>query len=98
MGEFIAFAKAQSSELHYGSAGIGSPPHLSMELFAQVAGLKMVHVPYKGVGGALPDLLARRVQVMSMALRSARPYFEDSPLRPLATVANKKLGLPPVLP
>src|SRR6267142_494584 len=83
IGEFIAYAKAQS--LHYGSAGIGSPPHLSMELFAKVAGLKMVHVPYKGVGGAMPDLLAGRVQVMSMALGSARPsgrhraHVEPSP-------------------
>src|SRR5258705_8020231 len=66
IGEFIAYAKANS--LHYGSAGIGSPPHLSMELFAKVAGLKMVHVTYKGVGGALPDLLAGRVQAMSMDL------------------------------
>src|SRR5436190_15021731 len=59
MAEFIAFAKTQT--LAYGSAGFGSPPHLSMALFAKVAGLKMLHVPYKGVGGAMPDLLAARV-------------------------------------
>ena len=98
VGEFIAFAKARPSELHYGSAGIGSPPHLSMELFARVAGLKMVHVPYKGVGGALPDLLAGRVQVMSMALGSARPYLKDGRLRPLATGAKKRLGGLPDVP
>jgi tripartite-type tricarboxylate transporter receptor subunit TctC len=95
VGEFIAYAKAQS--LHYGSAGMGSPPHLSMELFAKVAGLKMTHVPYKGVGGALPDLLAGRVQVMSMALGSARPYLKDGRLRPLAAGARQRIaGLPEV--
>jgi tripartite-type tricarboxylate transporter receptor subunit TctC len=95
IGEFIAYAKQQS--LHYGTAGIGSPPHLSMELFAKVAGLKMIPVPYKGVGGAMPDLLAGRVQVMSMALGSARPYLKDGRLRPLATGAKQRLrGLPEV--
>jgi tripartite-type tricarboxylate transporter receptor subunit TctC len=95
VGELIAYAKAQS--LHYGSAGIGSPPHLSMELFAKLAGLKMIHVPYKGVGGALPDLLAGRVQVMSMALGSARPYLKDGRLRPLAAGARQRIaGLPEV--
>jgi tripartite-type tricarboxylate transporter receptor subunit TctC len=96
ISEFIAYAKTRS--LHYGSAGIGSPPHLSMELFAKVAGLKMTHVPYKGVGGALPDLLAGRVQVMSMALGSARPYLKDGRLRPLATGARQRLGGLPDLP
>lgn len=93
--EFIALAKTQT--LAYGSAGFGSPPHLSMALFAKVAGLKMLHVPYKGVGGAMPDLLAGRVQAMSMALGSARPYLKDGRLRPLATGAKQRLrGLPDV--
>ena len=95
VGEFIAYAKQHT--LAYGSAGFGSPPHLSMALFAKVAGLKMLHVPYKGVGGAMPDLLAGRVQVMSMALGSARPYLKDGRLRPLATGAKQRLsGLPEV--
>src|SRR5437868_12579287 len=68
VAELIALAKAQPGKIYYGSAGIGSPPHLSMELFAKIAGVKLVHVPYKGVGGAMPDLLAGRVQVMSMAI------------------------------
>jgi tripartite-type tricarboxylate transporter receptor subunit TctC len=97
VGEFIAYAKANPGKIYYGSAGIGSPPHLSMELFAKVADLKLIHVPYKGVGGSLPDLLAGRVQVMSMALGSARPYLKDGRLRPLATGAKQRLaGLPEV--
>ena len=95
MAEFIAYAKNHT--LAYGSAGFGSPPHLSMALFAKVAGLKMLHVPYKGVGGAMPDLLAGRVQVMSVALGSARPYLKDGRLRPLAAGAKQRLrGLPEV--
>ena len=95
MAEFIAYAKNHT--LAYGSAGFGSPPHLSMALFAKVAGLKMLHVPYKGVGGAMPDLLAGRVQVMSVALGSARPYLKDARLRPLAAGAKQRLrGLPEV--
>jgi tripartite-type tricarboxylate transporter receptor subunit TctC len=97
IAEFIAYAKAQPQPLHYGSAGFGSPPHLSMELFAQAAGLKMVHVPYKGVGGAMPDLLAGRVQAMSVALGSARTYLKGGQLRPLATGAKHRIaGLPEV--
>jgi len=95
VGEFIALAKKET--FAYGSAGFGSPPHLSMALFAKVAGLKMLHVPYKGVGGAMPDLLAGRVQAMSMALGSARPYLKDGRLRPLAAGARQRLrGLPDV--
>jgi tripartite-type tricarboxylate transporter receptor subunit TctC len=96
--EFIAWAKAQPGKVNYGSAGIGSPPHLSMELFARVAGLKLVHVPYKGVGGALPDLLAGRVQVMSMAVGSARPYLKTGQLRPLAAGAKQRLANLPDVP
>ena len=96
--EFIAWAKPQPGKVNYGSAGIGSPPHLSMELFARVAGLKLVHVPYKGVGGALPDLLAGRVQVMSMAVGSARPYLKTGQLRPLAAGAKHRLSNLPEVP
>src|SRR6266480_1458484 len=98
IAEFIAYAKAQPKPLHYGSAGFGSPPHLSMELFARAAGLKMVHVPYKGVGGAMPDLLAGRVQAMSMALGSARAYLKNGQLRPLATGAKRRIAGLPDLP
>ena len=98
VAEFVAWANARPGKVYYGSAGVGSPPHLSMELFAKVAGLKLVHVPYKGVGGALPDLLAGRVQIMSMALGSARPYLKTGQLRPLVTGAAKRLTNLPGVP
>ena len=96
VGSLIALAKKKS--LYYGSAGVGSPPHLSMELFARIAGVKLVHVPYKGVGGAMPDLLAGRVQVMSMAVGSARPYLKTGQLKPLAAGAKHRLASLPDLP
>ncbi len=94
---FIAHAKANPGKIYYGSAGIGSPPHLSMELFAHIAGLKLVHVPYKGIGNALPDMISGRVQVMSMSLGSARPYLKSGQIRALAAGAKQPLaGLPEV--
>ena len=98
VAELIALAKAQPGKINYGSAGIGSPPHLSMELFAKIAGVKLTHVPYKGVGGAMPDLLAGRVQVMSMAIGSARPYLKSGQLRPLAAGAKHRLANLPDVP
>ncbi len=93
----IAHAKANPGKVYYGSAGIGSPPHLSVELFARQAGVKLVHVPYKGVGNALPDMISGRVQVMSISLGSARPYLKSGQIRALAAGAKHRLaGLPEV--
>src|SRR5437870_3769820 len=55
LAEFIAYARANPGKVYYGSAGTGSPPHLAVDQFARLAGLQLVHVPYKGVGPALPD-------------------------------------------
>jgi len=68
---FIDYAKANPGRFYYGSAGTGSPPHLAADQFARLAGLQLVHVPYKGVGPALPDLIAGRLQIMSMSYGSA---------------------------
>ena len=69
----------------------------SASLFARLAGLQLVHVPYKGIGNALPDMMAGRVQVMSTSLASARPYLKNNQIRALATGAKRRLaGLPDV--
>ena len=97
LAEFIAYAKSNPGRVYYGSAGIGSPPHLSIELLARQAGVTLVHVPYKGIGNAIPDMLSGRVQVMSISLASARPYLKSSQIRALATGAPQRLsGLPEV--
>jgi tripartite-type tricarboxylate transporter receptor subunit TctC len=97
LAEFIEYAKANPGKLYYGSAGTGSPPHLAMERFTRLAGVQMVHVPYKGVGQAFPDLVAGRLQMMSMSYGSARPYLKSGALRALAAGAKHRLaGLPEV--
>jgi len=97
LAEFIAYARANPGKLYYGSAGNGSPPHLAMDRFARLAGVQMVHVPYKGVGQAFPDLVAGRLQMMSMSYGSARPYLKSGALRALAAGSKHRLaGLPDV--
>jgi tripartite-type tricarboxylate transporter receptor subunit TctC len=97
LAEFIAYAKANPGKVYYGSAGTGSPPHLAVVQFARLADLKLVHVPYKGVGPALPDLVAGRLQVMSMSYGSARPYLKSGALKALAAGSRRRLaGLPEV--
>ena len=97
LAQFIAYAKANPGKVYYGSAGIGSPPHLSLELFSRLAGVKLMHVPYKGIGAALPDMLAGRLQAMSISFGSALPYLKTGQIRPLAAAAKERLaGLPDV--
>jgi tripartite-type tricarboxylate transporter receptor subunit TctC len=94
---FIAYARANPGKVYYGSAGTGSPPHLAVDQFERLAGLKLVHVPYKGVGPALPDLIAGRLQLMSMSYGSARPHLKSGALRALAAGSKRRLaGLPEV--
>src|SRR5262249_9783852 len=90
-------AKAHPGKINYASAGPGTTPHLSADLFARVAGVQLVHVPYKGVGPALPDLIAGRVQMMTMTLGSARPHLPNGALKPLAVSSKRRLaGIPEV--
>ena len=94
---FIDYAKANPGKIYYGSAGTGSPPHLAVDRFARLAGLQLVHVPYKGVGPALPDLIAGRLQIMSISYGSARPYLKSGALKALAAGSKHRLaGLPDV--
>jgi tripartite-type tricarboxylate transporter receptor subunit TctC len=97
LAEFIAYAKSSPGKVYYGSAGTGSPPHLAADQFARLAGLQLVHVPYKGVGPALPDLIAGRLQIMSMSYGSAKPHLKSGALKALAAGSKRRLaGLPEV--
>ena len=93
--EFGAYAKASPGKVFYGSAGIGSPPHLSLELFSRVTGLSMVHVPYKGLGSAMPDMLSGRLQLLSISLGTGGSNLKSGAIRALAVGADRRLsGLP----
>jgi tripartite-type tricarboxylate transporter receptor subunit TctC len=82
--EFIAYAKANPGKISMASAGNGTPSHVSGELFKMMTGVSMVHVPYRGGGVALPDLLAGQVQVMFPSMSSSIEYVRTGKLRALA--------------
>jgi tripartite-type tricarboxylate transporter receptor subunit TctC len=93
--EFIAYAKANPSRISFGSAGIGSSNHLAGELFKIMAGVDMVHVPYRGIALALNDLLSGQVQVTFASMPSSIQYIRAGTLRPLAvTTATRSETLP----
>lgn len=99
VAEFIRYAKAHPGEINMASAGVGSAPHLAGELFKMLAGINMVHVPYRGIAPALTDLLGGQVQVMFASMPSSIEYIKDGKLRPLAvTSANRWDALPDVPP
>jgi tripartite-type tricarboxylate transporter receptor subunit TctC len=97
LAEFIAYAKANPGKLTVSSSGIGSPGHVSGELLKMMAGIEMVHVPYRSAGLALTDLLAGQVQVGFPSLPSAIGYVRAGTLRALAvTTATRSQALPDV--
>jgi tripartite-type tricarboxylate transporter receptor subunit TctC len=96
--EFIAYAKANPGKINMASAGIGSAPHLAGELFEMMAGVSMVHVPYRGVGPALTDLLGGQVQTMFASMPSSIEYVRDGKLRPLAVTATARWEALPDVP
>jgi tripartite-type tricarboxylate transporter receptor subunit TctC len=93
--QFIAYTKANPGKINMGSAGIGSTPHLYGELFKMMAGVDMVHVPYRGGGPALTDLLGGQVQVMFATVPSSVEHIRAGKLRALAvTTAIRSEALP----
>jgi tripartite-type tricarboxylate transporter receptor subunit TctC len=98
VNELIALARARPGRLSFGSAGIGSPNHLSLELFQAMAGVSMVHVPYKGSGQLVGDLLAGQVQLASMGLPVAVPHVQSGKLRAIAVTGAARSPLLPEVP
>jgi tripartite-type tricarboxylate transporter receptor subunit TctC len=95
--EFVAYAKANPGKLNFGSAGTGGTIHLAGEMFKQITGVEMTHVPYKGAGPALTDLLSGNIQVMFDTLSTALPPVRSGMLRPLAvSSATRSPDLPDV--
>ena len=96
--ELIALAKARPGEINFASSGHGTPAHLAGELFNLMAGVKMVHVPYKGAAPALADLLGGQVQIMFSTMPPALPHVRDGKLRALAVTSAKRSPAAPELP
>ena len=95
--EFIAYAKANPGKLSYGSGGVGGITHITPELFKIMAGVNMLHVPYRGVAPALTDLLGGRVQVLFANPAQSMQYIKAGKLRALAiTTATRSEALPDI--
>src|SRR5476649_39583 len=96
--ELIALAKAKPGALVYATSGVGTSGHLAMELFKRMAGVDMVHVPYKGAGASTAAIVAGQVQVLSTALGAAFPQIKSGRLRALAVTGLKRTAVAPEIP
>ena len=98
VADLIRMAKAKPGDLTFASSGIGTSPHLSGELFSTMAGVKMVHVPYRGSTPAVTDLLAGQVQLMFAPASSVLQHVRAGKLKALAVTSSKRTAIAPELP
>jgi tripartite-type tricarboxylate transporter receptor subunit TctC len=98
MKEFIAYAKANPGKLTFASSGAGAPQRLAMEMFRFQLGLDLLHVPYKGSGPAMTDLVGGQVLSMSETVPAALPFIQSGQLRPLAVTTAKRISQLPDVP
>ena len=96
--EFVALAKSKPGAINFASSGNGSTAHLASELLKSMTGINIVHVPYKGAGPALTDLVGGQVQTMITGVSSTLPYVKGGRLRPLAVSSDKRLAILPDVP
>ena len=96
--ELIAHAKVRPGKLRYGSGGTGSPPHLSFEMFRTMAGIDVLHVPYKGVTPAMTDTIANEVQMIISVVPAILPTVKAGRLRALGVTSAKRAPLVPDVP
>ena len=96
--ELVAYAKAHPGEINFGSTGVGSGLHLIAELFKSVAGIEIVHVPYKGVAQALPEMMSGKVQIAFNTIPAFLPHVRAGRLKALAITAAERSPLLPDVP
>lgn len=96
--ELIAYAKLRPGQINYASPGNGTSPHLAMELFKTMAGVDLLHVPYKGGPPAMTDLLAGRAALLFITISAALPHVTGSKLKALAVATPKRAASMPDLP
>ena len=98
VGELLALAKGKPGQLNYASSGNGTPYHMAGELFKSMAGINVVHVPYKGSSGARTDVLAGHVQLMFDAVTAMAPQARSGKVRALATTGRQRSSILPDVP
>ncbi|QWE14133.1 tripartite tricarboxylate transporter substrate binding protein [Polynucleobacter sp. AP-Sving-400A-A2] len=94
----VDYAKANPDKLNYASSGAGAPQRMGAEIFQKEAGLKITHVPYKGSGPAMTDLVAGQVNMMVETVPAALPFINAGQLRPLAVTTAKRISMLPDVP
>ena len=98
VNELLALAKSRPGKLNYASAGAGTSPHLTFELLKSMAGINILHVPYKGTGPAINDLLGGQVQMMITGVVALIPHIKSNRLRGLGVTSAKRVSALPELP
>jgi tripartite-type tricarboxylate transporter receptor subunit TctC len=98
MADFIAYAKTKPGEISYGSAGIGTAHHLYGEVLNEVAGIKLINVPYRGVAPAFNDLLGGHIPVAIVSLATALQHLQSGQVRLLTVFDTKRYGKAPEVP
>jgi tripartite-type tricarboxylate transporter receptor subunit TctC len=98
VAEFVALAKAKPGELHYGSAGVGNITQLAAELFSSMSGIKLLHVPYKGSGPAIIDVISGQIAVYFPPLPSGLPQVRAGKLKALAVTGSSRSLTAPTIP
>jgi len=96
--EFLAYARSNPGRIAYGSGGIGSAGHLSVELLQSLTGTKLTHVPYKGSGPAITDLISGQIQAMLLTMPAVMPYVKGGKVRAIATSGARRSPALPDLP
>jgi len=96
--DFVALARKRPGEINFGTAGSGTLPHLSAELFNSMSGIRMVHIPYKGAGAAVTDLLAGRVSVYFMNILQSLALIKAGKLRALGVTTPERTPIAPEIP
>jgi tripartite-type tricarboxylate transporter receptor subunit TctC len=98
LSEFVALAKSRPNSLNFGSAGKGAPSHLAGEMFKAATGIQMVHVPYKGAGPAVNDLIAGQIQVMFAPMVAVSSHVKSGRLKALALTSSVRSKAVPDIP
>lgn len=98
VSELIALLKSQPGQFNYGSSGVGTPPHLSGELFKSLAGVEMTHVPYKGGGPAMMDVVGGQIPILFDVLTGASSHVRAGSVRALAVTTSQRVASFPNLP
>ncbi len=98
VGELVVLAKSRPGVFNYGSAGVGTGPHLAMELFRQESGIDLAHIPYKGAAGAFVDLVGGRVNAMFQPIHASLNFVQQGKIRMIAVLAPERSPIVPNVP